>query len=305
MELRELKIFRDIAQEKNFVKAAKLNFLTQPSVSSHLKHLEEELGVRLFERVPRKVSLTQEGEFLLPHAEELLLKCENLKTLISKSKGIAKGDIRIATVYSIGMYELAPTLKRFIRMYPDIHVHLQYRRSDIVYDLLLENKIDVGMVAYPEDRPRIQVTPLGNDHLVLIAPPHHPLARQKSVRLKRIEGENFIAFDSGIPTRETIDRKLEQKGVKVHVRMTNENIDTLKRAVEGGLGISIVPGKTVAEEVRKRTLKSIQISDAKLNRPLGILTLKDRIPSYPLQLFMEVLTNHTEKNGAGVRRQKE
>ncbi|MBI2167019.1 MAG: LysR family transcriptional regulator [Candidatus Omnitrophica bacterium] len=295
MEIRELKIFRDIAQEKNFVKAAKLNFLTQPSISSHLKHLEEELGVRLFERVPRKVKLTHEGELLLPHVEEVLLKCGNLKTLISRLSGIPKGDIRIATVYSIGMYELAPALKQFIRTYPDIHVHLQYRRSDIIYDLLLEDKIDLGMVAYPEDRVKIKVTPFGNDHLVLITPPHHPLAKQKSIRLKRIEGENFIAFDSGIPTRETVDQTLEQRGIKVQVRMSNENIDTLKRAVEVGLGISIVPSKTITEEVRKGTLKSVHLSDVKLNRPLGILTLKDRIPSYPLQLFMEVLTDHASR----------
>lgn len=291
MELQKLKIFRDLAHEKNFVKTAKLNFLTQPSVSTHLKHLEEELGVRLFERVPRKVELTKEGELLLPYVEEILLKCENLKTLIGQSQGIPRGDIRIATIYSVGMYELAPSLKRFIRKYPEIHVHLQYRRSDIVYDLLLKNKIDLGLVAYPERRAKIEVTPFGTDHLVLIVPCHHPLAKRKSVHLKKIDGENFIAFDSGIPTRETIDKTLGEKGVKVQIRMSNENIDTLKRAVEVGLGISIVPSKTVVEEVRKKTLKAVQIRDVKLNRPLGILTLRDRVLSYPVELFLKILTN--------------
>lgn len=291
MELQKLKIFQDLAHEKNFVKTAKLNFLTQPSVSSHLKQLEEELAVRLFERVPRRVELTREGELLLPYVEEILLKCENLKTLVGQSQGIPRGDVRIATIYSVGMYELAPYLKRFIRKYPEIHVHLQYRRSDIVYDLILKNKIDFGLVAYPDRRAKIEVTPFGRDHLVLIVPTHHSLAKRKSVRLEKLDGENFIAFDSGIPTRETIDKTLGEKGVKVQIRMTNENIDTLKRSVEVGLGISIVPSKTVTEEVRKGTLKSIQISDIKLNRPLGILTLKDRLWSYPLQLFMEVLTD--------------
>lgn len=289
MDIREFKIFRDLAYERNFVKAAKLNFLTQPSISSHLKRLEEELGVKLFDRVPRKVTLTRDGELLLPHVEDLLLRCVNLKTLVAQSKGMPKGDVRIATVYSIGMYELTPFLKKFIHTYPEIYVRLQYRRAQIVYDLVLKNKIDIGLVAYPETRPKVEVTPFGTDHLVLIVPPRHRLAKRRKVRLREIQGETFIAFDQGIPTREAIDRKLIENGVTVQVRMTNENIDTLKRSVEVGLGISIVPSRTVAEELRKGTLKSIQIVDVKLDRPLGILTLKDHILSYPVQLFIQML----------------
>src|SRR3990167_246151 len=146
MEFRELKIFRDIAHEKSFVKTAKLNFLTQPSISTHLKHLEEKLGARLFERVPRKVSLTKEGELLLPHVEDLLLRHDKLKTCLAEAKHIPRGDIRIATIYSVEIYELSLFLKKFIRPYPEIHTHHQSRQADTIYDLLLENKIHVGIV---------------------------------------------------------------------------------------------------------------------------------------------------------------
>lgn len=294
-ETLDLKIFRDLAYEKNFVKVAKLNFLSQPSISFHLKHLEEKLGVRLFDRAPRKVTLTREGELLLPHAEEILLKCENLKTLVAPSRQTPSGDVRIATIHSIGMYELAPSLKRFMRTYPEIHVHLQYRRVEIIYDLLLKNKIDIGLVAYPENRARIKVTPFGNDHLVVIVSARHPLAKKKSISLEQIDGERFIAFDQGIPTREAIDEVLKKRRIEVSVRMTNDNIDALKRAVEIGLGISIVPSKTVEEEVRKGSLKSIRIRNVKLDRPLGILTLKERVLSYPVQLFMQTLTLPTPR----------
>lgn len=287
----DLKIFRDIAHEKSFVKTAKLNFLTQPAVSMHLKHLEEELRAKLFDRAPRKVAITKDGELLLPHVEDLLLRHDNLKTCLAQAKHIPVGDIRIATIYSVGMYELAPFLKKFIRTYPEIHIHLQYRQADVIYDLMLENKIDVGIVAYPDTRAKIKVTPFGTDHLLLIVPPHHRLAKRKRIRLHQIQGEPFIAFDQGIHTREAIDRVLKQLGIEVQIRMTNENIDTLKRAVEVGLGISIVPSKTVTEEIRKGTLKSIQIDGVKLNRPLGILTLRERILSFPIQLFIEMLTN--------------
>lgn len=291
MELRDLRIFRDIANEKSFVKAGKLNFLTQPSISVRLKHLEEALGVKLVERVPKKVHLTTEGKLLLPCVEDILSKCEHLTMLVNHAKGIPKGEVHVATIYSIGMYELAPFLKKFIRAYPEIHIHLQYRRSEIVRDLVLKNKVEIGAVAYPETHPKITITPFGTDHLVLIVPPHHPLAARHGVRLRRIHGERFIAFDVGIPTRKAIDEVLGKRGVRVQIRMTNDNIDAIKRAVEVGLGISIVPSRTIREEVRKGTLKSIAFSDAKLNRPLAILTLKDHVLSSPAQLFIQMLTN--------------
>ena len=286
----ELKIFADLAQEKNFVRTAELNYLTQPSVSAHLKRLEEELKVKLFDRVPRKVSLTKDGEHLLPYAQEVLLKCENLKTRAMRYKNIVKGDLRITTIYSIGIYELAPLLKKFMRSYPDIHLHLQYNGASAIYDLVLNNKIDMGIVAYPEHHPKIQITPFATDRMVLIVPPNHRLAKKRSVFLKEIRNEKFITFDKDIPTRKAIDKILDKKGVRVSIRTTNENVDTLKKAVEIGLGIAIVPCKTVQEEVRKGTLIRIPFRDIKFERPLGILTLKDRVMGHSAQLFINRLT---------------
>lgn len=290
MELRELKIFKDLAAERNFVKVARQNFLTQPSISAILKKLEEELRTKLFNRAPRKVALTKIGELLLPHAEDILSRVGDLKSLVAQTQNIISGDLRIGTIYSIGMYELAPPLKKFMRAYPEIHIHLQYERSDILYDLLARNKIDLALVAYPESRAGIQITQFGTDRMVLITAPDHPLAKQKSVYLKNIEGERFIAFDSGIPTREALDEVLAHKGIHVSIRMTNDNVDTLKRAVEIGLGISIVPYRTIREEEREGTLCPIQIRDFRLERPLGILTSKGRDLSQPSQLFIQTLS---------------
>lgn len=286
MQILELKIFRDIAHEKSFVKAAKLNFLTQPSASLHLKHLEEKLGARLFERSPRKVRLTPQGESLLPHVEDLLVRCDNLKTLTQRTKRIASGDIRIATIPSIGEYEFTPFLKKFMRAWPDIQIHLQYRRADIIYDLVLKNKIDLGIVAYPENRPKIKVIPLGSDELVLITPPKHSLGKKRNVSLEHLQDENFIAFSQELPTRQAIDEALAKRNVTVKIRMTNDNVDMIKRAVEIGMGIAVVPSQAVLEEVGKKTLRSTRLRDIHLTRPLGILTLRDRVTSYPVELFI-------------------
>ncbi|MBI4970982.1 MAG: LysR family transcriptional regulator [Candidatus Omnitrophica bacterium] len=289
MNTLSLKIFKDIAYEKNFAKVGKLNFLTQPSVSSHIKNLEELLGCRLFDRAPRKVSLTKEGEFLLPYVEDLLTRIGNLKSHLSNKTKTLKGNVKIATVYSIGIYELAANLKKFIRAYPDIYIHLQYSRSDLIYDLILQEKIDFGIVAYPKNRPRIKITPAGKDNLILIAPPKHHLAKKRSIKLQEINNENFITFDEGIPTREAINEALNSKEVKVFIRMTNDNIDTIKKAVEVGLGISIVPRKAVEKEVAQGLITSIRISDLQLSRPIGIITLNERVPTHPAQLFINML----------------
>ena len=296
MDLFSLKLFIDTARESSFVKAAKLNFRTQSAVSFHIKNLEEELGARLFHRTTRSVALTREGTLLLEHAEEILRRCENLKTLIMHYKHAPKGQVRIGTIYSVGMYELTPILKKFIRSYPQINVHLQYLRSSAIYGLVAENKIDLGIVAYPEESLKISITPFGSDRMVLIVHPCHRLAKKHSVNLKEIEGENFISFDQGIPTGEMLKKELARKGIQVKEQMTNENIDTLKRTVEVGLGISIVPSKTVKEEVKKDTLKAIELRDAGFVRPLGILTARGSALTYPAELFLQALT----KNGAGL-----
>ena len=294
MTLLELKIFSDIASEKSFAKAADLNFVTQPSISSHIKHLEEEFGVRLFERVPRNVRLTREGALLLPYVRDILLKADNLKILARKSKKLPQGNIRSATIHSIGIYELSPILKKFMAAYPQINLHLQYRRADAIYELVLKNEVDFGIVAYPEDHHGIKVIPFTSDNLVLITPADHPLGKKQRVPLKKIQGENFIAFDDGIPTRKAIDKILAAKRVDVSIRMTNDNVDTLKSAVEVGLGISIVPSKTVVSEVQRGALRAVQISDAKLTRPLGILLPKGRELNYPVQIFLKTLTQKSE-----------
>lgn len=289
MNFSQLKIFLDIANEKSFVKAAQLNFLTQPAISSQIKRLEEELGVKLFERTPRRVNLTTVGAKLVPEAEEILRRAQTFKHIAGNKREAVFGEIRIATIFSIGIYELSPFLKKFIKKHPQVHVNLQYRRSFVIYDLLLKNKIDMGFVAYPKERTGIQIIPFGNDHMVLITPSKHPLLKQKSVRLKMLEGHTFLSFDDGIPTGEEIKKIFMEKNINIQKKITYENIDTLKKAVEVGLGIALVPHKTVTEEIQKGKLRSLEIKDIKMGRPLGILVQDRQVINPLIKHFLKVL----------------
>ena len=295
MKLLQLKIFRDIAYEKSFVEAARINFMTQPSVSAHIKQLEEELGIRLFDRVPRKVTLTPEGRVYLHHVEEILQKCDNLLALPGSQKKSPKGEVRVASIHSIGMYELGTFLRNFMQRYPGVQIHLEYQDAHRVYELVKKKKADLGMVAYPEKHANLQTITFGKDRLALIVPANHHLAQANRVTLKQIRNEPFIAFDLNTPTREHIDQVLKANDVQVSVQMTNNNIYALKKAVEAGLGISIVPWKTVDDEVKSGTIRRIRLSGKKLYRPLALLALKGDSISQVTNIFMDSLIAHNQE----------
>lgn len=300
MNLTQLKLFRDIARELSFVKVAQQNHITQPAVSMHIKKLEGELGKKLFSRTPHNTQLTTDGDVILEDVKEILRLCEGLKIRSSYSQGILEGNIRIAAIHSVGMYEIGDFLASFMKVFPRVHIHLEYRRADEIYSLLGKESIDVGVVAYPEKRTNIDATLCGEDDLVLITHPSHVLARKKSVLLEQLNGQPFIAFESGIPTREAIDRVLAEHNISVDYRMSNDNIFTLKKAVEAGIGVSIVPCNSVNEEVQKGSLIKLPIRGLKLTRPIALLQRTRHKPNKPLEIFIRHLLDFDQQSASTV-----
>lgn len=289
MNITQLRLFRDIARELSFVKVAQQNHITQPAVSVHIKKLEDELGKRLFSRTPHNIQLTADGEVILDDVKEILRLCEGLKIRSSYSQGILEGNIRIAAIHSVGMYGIGDFLSSFMKAFPRVHIHLEFRRADEIYNLLGKEVIDIGVVAYPEKRTNIESTPWADDSLVLITHPEHELASRKSVLLKHVHKQAFIAFESGIPTREAIDSVFAENNIEVDNRMSNDNIFTLKKAVEAGIGISIVPSNAVDEEVQKGSLIRLPIRDIKLTRPIALVQRRKHKPNKPLEVFIHHL----------------
>jgi DNA-binding transcriptional LysR family regulator len=289
MNITQLRLFRDIARELSFIKVAQQNHITQPAVSVHIKKLEHELGKELFNRTPHNVQLTPEGHLILPDVKEILRLCDSLKIRSSYSQGVLEGNIRIATVHSIGMYEMGEFLSSFMKAFPKVHIHLEYRRFDDIYDLLLKEKIDLGVVAFPEKRTKIETIPYSEDELMLVVAKEHHLSSKKSVRLEQIDQEPFIAFDEGIPTREATDLIFRERGISVDLRMTNDNIYTIIKAVEANIGVSILPANSVNEEVHLGKVNRLKIRNATLRRPLALLKLKKNRFSKPLEVFVDRL----------------
>lgn len=271
------------------MKVAKLNHISQPAVSVHIKKLEHALGQQLLSRTSQTTQLTPEGLLILEDVKEILRLCENIKVRSNYHQGVMEGHVRVAAIHSVGMYELGDFLASFMKAFPNIRVHLEYRHSEEIYEDIQKEKIDVGIVAYPQNRPTIEAIPFSEDQLVLITGNKHRLSHKKSISLSQLQQEPFIAFGEGIPTRVAIDALLGNNKVNVDIRMTHNNIYTLKKAVEAEVGVAIVPSATVGEEVERGTLKRIKLNVEDTRRPISVIRLAGRKGSAPVNLFVERL----------------
>ncbi|HYV31738.1 MAG TPA: LysR family transcriptional regulator [Candidatus Binatia bacterium] len=289
MQIESLKVFCDLAETESFTKAAQINHVTQSAVSQQISSLERQFKSLLIERSKKKFRLTREGQVLYDYSKQIIQTFEALFSKLQEIKDIVSGTIRVATIYSIGLHDLPPYLKRFLKAYPTVNVHVEYRRSNQVYEDVLGNVVDLGLVAYPARDAKLEVVPLRKDMMVLICHPHHPLAKAKSLKLKDIAGQKFIGFEPDIPTRRAIDKILKENNVGVQHVMEFDNIETVKRAVEIDAGIAIVPHGTIIQEVSKQTLAEIRIEDEEFYRPLAAIHKKSKVLSPAMKQFLNVL----------------
>ena len=289
MQIETFKVFCDLVETASFSRAAALNSITQSAVSQQIRSLEQHFHVSLIERGKKNFSVTQEGRAFLQASKEILGTYENLGHRIRELQNVVAGDLRIATVYSIGLHELPPFLKKFRALYPDVDVKVDYRRSAQVYTEVLEGDADLGLVAFPTKRTGLVVEDFWRDKLVLICHPAHPLAERKRVRLRDLQGEKFISFEPDLPTRKVIDRMLREQGVEIEHTMEFDNIETVKRAVEIENGISIVPQTSVADEARNGSLVPVEVESFDMWRPLGVLYRRHRAISPAQKQFVSLL----------------
>ena len=243
----------------------------------------------LIERSKKKFRLTREGQVLYDFGKQIIQAYELLHSQLQELKDVISGTIRIATIYCIGLHDLPPYIKKFMKIHPTVNVHVEYRRHNQVYEDVLGNVVDLGLVAYPAKDGRLEIVPLHKDPLVLICYPQHPLARQKTVKLKTLAGQKFVGFEPDIPTRKAIDKILREYGASANYVMEFDNIETVKRAVEIDAGISIVPQGTVMQEVANRTLNALQIEGGKFCRPLAAIYKRNKVLSPAMKQFLTLL----------------
>ena len=289
MQIESLKVFCDLAETTSFTKAAQINGVTQSAVSQQISSLETKFATALIERSKKRFTLTKEGETLYKYSKQIVQPYDELRHKIQEIQNVVTGTIKVVTIYSIGLHELPPYLKKFLKKHPTVNVSVEYRRATQLYEDIISGMADIGLVAYPQKDPRLHVTSLAEDMLVLICHPDHPLAQKPRVKLSEIASHKFIAFEPDIPTRRAIDKILRDRNVEVDHAMEFDNIETVKRAVEIDAGISIVPRSPVAQEVTKKTIAMVEIEDEQFYRPLAAVHKKSKVLSPAMKEFLALL----------------
>src|SRR5579862_8915937 len=290
MHIETLKVFCDIIESGSVSYAASQNFVTQSAVSQQVRSLEEKYECRLLERARAGVKPTPAGQILYNSSKEIVRRFMELENRLREIGSVVAGSIRVGTVYSVGLHELPPYLTEFLRTYPQVNVHLEYLRSNKIYEDLVEGKIDLGVVAYPAKRSQIVTIAFRHDELVLAVPPDNPLAKHSKVNVGQLVGQKFVGYERDIPTRKASDRILREHGVKPTYALEFDNIETIKRAVEIGLGCAIVPRMTVENEVLRGTLRMLEFQEGTFLRPLAIIYKRGRELSPAVRKFIDVLT---------------
>jgi len=271
MDFDRLKLFRDIAHNRSISKGAGMNGISQSAVSQYLQDLEEQMGVTLLDRGSRPLTITEAGKLYLDMCRDILNRRDEFQVALDLLKGEVEGTVRVASIYSVGLSELSRLEQEFARRYPQARVEVEYLRPEKVYEAIVTDRADLGLMSYAEPTKEVIVLPWRREEMVVAASPYHPLAKNSEVKPEDLEGADFIGFDDDLPTRKDIDRFLREHHVHVNMTLHFDNIQMIKEAVAHGSGVSIMPARVMEEEVARGRLIPVRIAGFELFRPVGIV----------------------------------
>ena len=295
MQIETLKVFTDLVDLQSFSLAAERNFITQSAVSQQIRALEDKFKRKFLERVRgrREVKLTPAGDVFYREARSVLAAYDQLQESLRGLVGKIGGTVKVSTIYSVGLHELPTKVREFMTKFPSAKIDLEYSRTTRVVRDVLNGTVELGIVAYPEPRRGLSITPMPENRLVLVCPLGHKFASRAQVKTKDLNGQDFVLFERDVPTRKATDKILKEHGAEVRKVAEFDNIETIKRAVEAGLGLAILPLPAVLEAERKGQLKIVKLVEKEWLRPIGIIHRSDRNHSVAAKKFMQLL----ETNG--------
>lgn len=293
MHLRFLKIYCDVVDMGSFSRAAKLNGVSQSNASQVVQTLEEHMGVQLIDRSKRPFVLTPEGKRFHDGARVIVQRYDDLEREVKEIHEASAARLTIASIYSVGLAHMSGCMREFLAAHPKADVRMEYLHPHRVYEEVDQGHADLGLVSYPEESSSLQALPWRNESIALVVYPQHPLAMCRSAPLAAISGAPFVAFQTGLRIREEIDRALQSRQIQVHIAVEFDNIETIKRAIEIGSGISLLPEPTIARELESGSLVKVHLEHTSLERPIGIIHRRDRKLNETARQFISLLQSQS------------
>ncbi|MBC7926574.1 MAG: LysR family transcriptional regulator [Bryobacteraceae bacterium] len=289
MSFANLQLFRDIAQTRSLSRAAELNRITTSAASQHVNELEKNFGVRFLDRSTRPLGLTPEGRLYEDLCREVLRRNEEFKTSLDNFRSGIEGTVRVAAIYSVGLSEMSRLELELQRRLPQVTFEVKYLRPEKVYEYVAEDRVDLGLVSYPESTREISVIPWREEEMVVAMAPSHPLAQRNQLTPADLEGADFISFDDDLPIARQISRYLRSADVTVNAAMHFDNIQTIKEAVMIGSGVSLVPRRILQTELEENRISAVPLEEPGLYRPVGIIHRRRKKFHRAAQSFLDLL----------------
>jgi len=291
----ECKLFREIAASRSMSKGAAHCGVSQSAASQHVQEVERRLGITVFDRTKRPLELTEAGELYASFCRDVLRREEEFTLALEVLTGDVAGQVRVASIYSIGLSEMSRLQAEFSARYPSAHLHVDYMRPDKIYEAVLADTADLGLVSYPEHSREIAAIPWRNENMQVAAAPSHRLAERTQVFPADLKGESFIGFDEDLQIRRELDRFFRTHGIEVNLMMQFDNIQTIKEAVALGSGISILPARTMQPEIAQGRLVAIPLDAPELVRPVGIVHRKRKKFNGAARAFLELVSSSGQR----------
>ncbi len=288
MDLRQLEIFVKVAELGSFSKAAEALFLTQPTVSEHIRTLEDELGVRLLDRLGRGAAVTKGGALLLSYAQRLLALSREARQAMESFQGRMSGDLLVGASTIPGEYILPGLIGRFKEKFPDIAITLLIGDSQAVTEWVSEGRAEIGVVGARSGHRAVEFRELMPDDIVLIVSSAHPWHGRKQATIEELRGEPLLLRERGSGTRAALERALTEAGTDLAAfRVVGEmgSTQAIKQAVKVGVGVSLVSRRAVEEECRSGSVWCLRIKDLKIARAFYLATHRERSRSPLAEAF--------------------
>ena len=300
MNLNQLRVFFVVARENNFTRGAHLLNITQPAASIRIRQLESEYGTQLFERVGRKVVLTDAGETLFGYAQRIFSLVEEAEHALENARDLKSGQLKIGAGHTVVDF-ISPILNRFKIAYPGVVVRVILGNSQKVLDDVLKRRVDVGILAKPQTPRGLASIPFFRESLVLVLSRGHPWQNQQTVDLKAVHGKPLIVREPGSGTRALIEAALQDVGAVPHIAMELPTNEAIKKAVASGIGIALMPRSVVQREINSRRLVAIRIRNHPLIMDINWSYLQDREDSRILRALFEIVSENSATLDAPLR----
>ncbi|RZU46866.1 LysR family transcriptional regulator [Fluviicoccus keumensis] len=285
MNTADVLAFIEVARTESFSQAAERLFLTQPAISKRVSNLEESLGVQLFDRVGRRVQLTEAGRALLPRARQWLLDFDDIRKSIADLSGPITGVLRIGTSHHIGLHRLPPTLRRFSQQYPDVRLDIQFIDSEEAYESVLSGDLELGIVTLPPvPDARLLAEEIWDDPLAFVAGRDHPLASKPGLALPDLTSHPAILPSLNTFTRQIAAKLFQESHLELNVTMATNYLETIRMMVSIGLGWSVLPASMANED-----MVLLPLSGVEMHRSLGVVYHPRRTLSRAAGAMLEML----------------